>query len=206
MAQEGKEIHSFIIDNAANLASFIFIMNIMQLQEACRQRALKRKIFAALHKKILEAGQPSCYMPHCAVQHGRGGRPMSAKTTAKTIPFQTVDADKVLAAQQRNIDAFANASQIVVDGAKVLAQRQSEMMQSSVDQWMAASQGAMTLKPGEFVPADQLTKVKSAYETAVANAKEMTEIAMKAQSEATSVLTKCFMANIEDMKAFAKIG
>ena len=131
---------------------------------------------------------------------------MTAKSSAKAAPFQTIDADKVLAAQQRNIDAIANASQIVVDGAKALAQRQSEMVQSSVDQWMAAGQGAMTLKPGEFVPTDQLTKVKSAYESAVANAKEMTDIAMKAQSEAASVLTKCFMANIEDMKAFSKIG
>jgi phasin family protein len=131
---------------------------------------------------------------------------MTAKISAKNTPFQTVDADKVLAAQQRNIDAFANASQIVVDGAKVLAQRQSEMMQSQVDQWMAAGQGAMSFKAGEFVPADQITKVKSAYETAVSNAQEMTEIAMKAQSEATSVLTKCFMANIDDMKAFGKIG
>lgn len=131
---------------------------------------------------------------------------MSAKTSAKATPFQTIDADKVLAAQQRNIDAFANAGQIVVDGAKVLAQRQSELMQSSVDQWMAAGQGAMALKPGEFVQADQLTKVKSACETAVSNAKEMSEIAMKAQGEAASVLTKCFMANIDDMKAFSKIG
>ncbi len=131
---------------------------------------------------------------------------MSAKTSAKATPFQTIDADKVLAAQQRNIDAFASAGQIVVDGAKVLAQRQSELMQSSVDQWMAAGQGAMALKPGEFAQADQLTKVKSAYETAVSNAKEMTEIAMKAQGEAASVLTKCFMANIDDMKTFSKIG
>lgn len=131
---------------------------------------------------------------------------MSTKTSAKSAPFQTVDADKVLAAQQRNIDAFANASQIVVDGAKVLAQRQSELMQSSVDQWMAASQGALSMKPGEFVPADQMGKVKTAYESAVSNAKEMTEIAMKAQGEAISVLTKCFMANIEDIKSFSKIG
>ena len=131
---------------------------------------------------------------------------MAAKTSANATPFQTIDADKVLAAQQRNIDAFASAGQIVVDGAKVLAQRQSELMQSSVDQWMAAGQGAMALKPGEFAQADQLTKVKSAYETAVSNAKEMTEIAMKAQGEAASVLTKCFMANIDDMKTFSKIG
>ena len=131
---------------------------------------------------------------------------MSTKTSAKSAPFQTVDADKVLAAQQRNIDAFASASQIVVDGAKALAQRQSEMVQSSVDQWTAASQNVFSLKPGEFAPADQVTKVKAAYETAIANAKEMTEIMTKAQSEAASVLTKCFMANIDEMKAFSKIG
>lgn len=131
---------------------------------------------------------------------------MSAKTTSKSSPFQTVDADKVLAAQQRNIDAFANASQIVVDGAKALAQRQSEMVQGSVDQWMAASQSFLSMKPGEFAPTDQVTKAKAAYESAVANGKEITDIAMKAQSEAASVLTKCFMANIDDMKAFGKIG
>ncbi|MGH1479072.1 MAG: TIGR01841 family phasin [Geminicoccales bacterium] len=131
---------------------------------------------------------------------------MSAKTTAKNAPFQTVDADKVLAAQQRNIDAFANASQIVVDGAKALAQRQSEIVQGSVDQWMAASQSAFSMKPGEFVPADQMNKAKSAYESAVANSKEIADIAMKAQSEAASVLTKAFMANVDDMKAFGKIG
>ncbi len=131
---------------------------------------------------------------------------MSAKNSAKTTPFQTIDADKVLAAQQRNIDAFSNASQIVVDGAKALAQRQSEIVQSSVDQWMAASQGSFSMKPGEFVPADQMNKVKSAYENAMANSKEMADIAMKAQSEAAAVLTKCFMANIDDMKAFGKVS
>ena len=131
---------------------------------------------------------------------------MSAKTTAKTSPFQTVDADKVLAAQQRNIDAFANASQIVVDGAKAVAQRQSEIVQSSVDQWMAASQNAFSMKPGEFAPAEQMDKMKSAYEKAMANGKEIADIAMKAQSDAAAVLTKCFMANVDDVKTFGKIS
>ncbi len=131
---------------------------------------------------------------------------MSAKTSAKTSPFQTVDADKFLAAQQRNIDAFASASQIVVDGAKALAQRQSEIVQSSVDQWMAASQTAFTMKPGEFAPTDHMSKAKAAYESAMANSKEIADIAMKAQSDASAVLTKAFMANIDDMKAFTKVS
>ena len=53
---------------------------------------------------------------------------------AKPLPFVPFDTGTFIAAQQRNIDAFASASQIVVDGVKTIAQRQGEMMQSSVDQ------------------------------------------------------------------------
>ena len=123
---------------------------------------------------------------------------------AKPLPFAPFDTETFMAAQQRNIDALASASQIVVDGVKTIAQRQGEMMQSSVDQFMTASHDAMTLKPTELQPADQIAKAKSTYEVAVNNAKELAEIAMKAQSEAVAVLTKCVMANIDDLKSLAK--
>jgi phasin family protein len=129
---------------------------------------------------------------------------MAAKTTTRTLPFPTFDGDRLIAAQQRNLDAWASASQIVVDGVKALAQRQSEMMQSTVDQWVAHGQGAFNGKPGEFKPGDQLATARSNYEAAFSNAKELAEIAMKAQSEAVDVLTKCMMANIDDLKSLAK--
>ena len=124
-----------------------------------------------------------------------------AKPATRTLPFPLFDADRFTAAQQRNIDAFASASQIVVDGVKAIAQRQSEMMQASVDQFVAAGQST---KPLEFQPGDQIAKAKSLYEAAVTNAKELVEIAMKAQGEAVDVLTKCAMANIDDLKSLAK--
>jgi phasin family protein len=127
-----------------------------------------------------------------------------AKPTTKTLPFPMFDADRLMAAQQRNLDAFASASQIVVDGVKALAQRQNEMMQASVDQFVAAGQGVFTGKPTDFQPGDQIAKAKSAYEIAIGNAKELAEIAMKAQSEAVDVLTKCALANIDDFKSLAK--
>jgi phasin family protein len=128
---------------------------------------------------------------------------MATKTTVKP-PFPMFDGDRVVAAQQRNLDAWASASQIVVDGVKAIAQRQSEMMQSSVEQWVATGQGAMNGKPADFKPADQIATVKSGYELAVTNARELAEIALKAQSEAVDVLTKCMMANIDDLKSLAK--
>jgi phasin family protein len=127
-----------------------------------------------------------------------------AKPTAKPLFFPMMDADRLSAAQQRNLDAFASASQIVVDGVKAIAQRQSEMMQASVDQFVAAGQGTFTGKVTDFQPADQIAKAKSVYETAISNAKELSEIAMKAQAEAVDVLTKCALANIDDFKSLAK--
>jgi phasin family protein len=129
---------------------------------------------------------------------------MAAKTTTKPLPFPMFDGDRMIAAQQRNLDAWASASQIVVDSVKAIAQRQSEMMQSSVDQWIATGQGALTGKPAEFKPADQIATAKTSYEAAVNNAKELAEIAIKAQSEAVDVLTKAMMANIDDLKSLAK--
>jgi phasin family protein len=129
---------------------------------------------------------------------------MAKPTTLKPLPFPMFDADRLMAAQQRNLDAFASASQIVVDGVKALAQRHSEMLQASVDDFVAAGQSAFAAKPADFQPGDQITKARSAYETAITNAKELTEIAMKAQSEAVDVLTKCALANIDDFKSLAK--
>ncbi len=128
---------------------------------------------------------------------------MPAKTTTKP-PFPMLDADRLIAAQQRNLDAFASASQIVVDGVKAMAQRHGEIVQSSVERWLAAGQGALNGKPTEFKPADQIATAKSTYEAAVNSARELAEIAIKAQSEAVDVLTKCMMANIDDLKSLAK--
>ena len=40
----------------------------------------------------------------------------ATKPTAKPLPFAGIDGDKLIAAQQRNLDAFASASQIVARG------------------------------------------------------------------------------------------
>jgi hypothetical protein len=78
------------------------------------------------------------------------------------------------------------------------------MMQASVHQFVSAGQGALSGKPLDLQSGDQMAKAKSFYENAVGNAQELTEIAMKAQSEAADVLTKCIMANIDDLKSLAK--
>ena len=121
---------------------------------------------------------------------------------AKPLPFAPFDTEAFVAAQQRNFDALASASQIVVDGVRTIAQRQGELVQSSVDQLMAV--GKNGFNPDNLQPADQFTKAKASYDVAVNNAKELAEIAMKAQGEAVAVLSKCVTANIDDLKVATK--
>jgi phasin family protein len=128
---------------------------------------------------------------------------MATKTASKPF-FPVFDTDQILAVQQRNVDAVTSASQIVVDGVKALALRQSEMVQSSVEEWVNAGQQTWNGKPGEIKPADYVSKAKSQYEALVNNTKELTDIAVKAQSEAFGVLTKAMMANLDDLKTVAK--
>lgn len=131
---------------------------------------------------------------------------MASKTPTPQAMFPTVDPDHLLAAQQRNVDAMTSAGQIMVDGAKAFALRQGEIMQATIEQWMASGQQAFVAKPVALKPADQLAEVKSTYEAAIANARELAEIAMRAQTDAMGVLSKCAAANLDDMKSLAKVA
>jgi hypothetical protein len=119
------------------------------------------------------------------------------------FPTPKFDADLFAAAQKRNMDAFTGASQIFADGMRTFAQRQSEIAQASMKQFMADSQAFLTTKPTEVKPADVAGKVKSAYEAAVANAQELGNIVVKAQTDALNVLNGAAVQNFDDMKKVA---
>jgi phasin family protein len=131
---------------------------------------------------------------------------MASKTLTPPAKLPVVDADQILAAQQRNVDALTDAGRIVIDGAKAFALRQGEMMQATLEQWMATGQQAVVAKTASFKPTDPFAEVKSTYEAAIANARELAEIAMKAQNDAIGVLSKCAAANLDEMKSLAKVA
>jgi hypothetical protein len=120
-----------------------------------------------------------------------------------TFPTPKFDAELFAAAQKRNVDAFTGASQIFADGMRAFAQRQSEIAQASMKQFMADSQAFLTSKPTEVKPADVAGKVKAAYEAAIANAQELGNIVVKAQTDALNVLNTAAVANFDDMKKVA---
>ena len=104
----------------------------------------------------------------------------------------------VFTMSKRNLDAWTQAGQIYADGAQALLKRQSEIFTGYVNEYVATVQEMMSGEPlDEKQYNKRLTQAKAAYETGLANAQELAGIAIKANNEALDVLSKAFMAQLD---------
>jgi len=100
-----------------------------------------------------------------------------------------LDAQALVDYQKRNLEAVASANKIALEGAQAVIRRQAEIVRKSVED---ASKALSELNAAE-TPQDKLVKqvelAKQAYEAAVANLQELTEIASKSNGEAAGLLS-----------------
>lgn len=110
-------------------------------------------------------------------------------------------------AQRRNLEALSNANRVALEGAQAVARRHMEILQAS----MAEMTDAIRMMSGTESPqaraAKQAELLKSAYERAVANMKEVADLIQNSNSEALSVLNKRFTEAMDEVKTLvAKQG
>ena len=100
-------------------------------------------------------------------------------------------------AQRRNLEAFTSAGQIVADGMRAVAERQAAMVQDAMHELWGEMQnlGKGAARPAG--PADQLDRMRHAFERVLAQVQEISNVLLKAQAEAMDVLNRCATANME---------
>lgn len=100
-----------------------------------------------------------------------------------------VDAQALVQAQKKNIEAVASANKIALEGAQAVIRRQSEILRQGIEE---ASKAFGELNAAG-TPQDKLTKqaelMKQAYEASLSNLRELTEMASKSNGEAAELLT-----------------
>ncbi len=105
-----------------------------------------------------------------------------------TANLPGVDADAVLAAQQKNVDALIEANQVVIAGYQDLFKRQVALFEAAV----AGAKDKLTEVQGQPLTADQASKnveaLKAAFEKAAADVKELAELAQKANTGAFEIV------------------
>jgi phasin family protein len=116
----------------------------------------------------------------------------------------TVDVDAVVASQRKTIEAFTQANQLAVEGAQAVARRQVEIARQTVEEFTSFVREIT--QPGS--PEDKLAKqadaMKAALEKGFSNARELAELATKANTEAFNVLNKRVAEGLDEVRDYAK--
>jgi phasin family protein len=116
-----------------------------------------------------------------------------------------VDVETVMAMQRKNMEALTQANQLAIEGAQAVLRYQLEMTRRTVEEFSAMFQGL-------FVPngsmEDRVAKhaeySKQAVEKGMSNARELTDLVTKANTEAFNVLSKRVTDTLEEIKDYAK--
>lgn len=117
------------------------------------------------------------------------------------------DVEAVVAAQQKNIAALVEANKVAIAGYQEILKRQIALVEEGV----AALKDQMSELQGQPVTADQTAKnieaAKGAVEKALADAKELAELAQKANTEAFEIVKARFEEAVAEFKdAASKIA
>jgi len=111
------------------------------------------------------------------------------------------NASNPVESQRKNVEAFTHANRVALEGIQAVAQRQAEILRQAMEETTKAVRELA--KPGQPAEkmASQADMVKEAYEAAIANLRELTEMSAKSNAEASEVLTHRFTASLDEIKS-----
>jgi phasin family protein len=104
-----------------------------------------------------------------------------------------VDFSSIVERERKNIEALAEANRIAFEGWQNLVRRQSEILQDSMKRAVEDSKNQNALKNGAEL-------ARSAFETALANMRELAEMAAKSQKDAFEVIRKRVEENMNALR------
>lgn len=116
-----------------------------------------------------------------------------------------IDLEAAVASQRKNIEALTQANQLAVEGVQALVRRQVEITRQAMEDFSTMFRDFV--QPSGS-PEDRIAKQaeysKQAIEKGLSNAKELTELVTKANSEAFNVINKRVTESLDEVRDFAK--
>lgn len=118
-----------------------------------------------------------------------------------------VDVDAILASQRKNIEAVTAANQLAIEGMQAVVRRQAEILRTTLEETGSLLTEALSAGSPEDKAAKQAELVKTAFEKALSNMKELAELVAKSNNEAANVISKRVSEGLDELKtALAKAG
>jgi phasin family protein len=112
-----------------------------------------------------------------------------------------LDMQSLMATQRRNIEAVQTANQLAIEGVQAVMRRQTEILRQMVEESSTVLRDMMATGAPEQKIAQQTEIVKSAFEKALGNLRELSEMVAKSNTEAADVLTKRIGESLTELKS-----
>ena len=110
------------------------------------------------------------------------------------------DMEALAAAQRRNLEALSAANRVAMEGAQAVARRHMELLQQSMTEMNDAARTLSAPADPQEKAAKQAELLKSTYERAVTNMKEIADLIQRSNSEALQLLNRRFTEAMEEAR------
>jgi phasin family protein len=115
-------------------------------------------------------------------------------------------ADKLVAANFRNIDALSAANRIALEGAQTVAYRQMEIMYQAVTELSEGMQALPIPRAPQANTPEETDVFKRIYEHAVANTRDLSDLIQRCNRKALDPLHKRFIDAVHEIGSMSKVG
>jgi phasin family protein len=112
--------------------------------------------------------------------------------------------DVFVAANRKNMEMLSGANRIALEGAQAVARRHMEIMQQNIAEVTEAMKAMSSIEAPQAKAAKQAELLKAAYEHAVANMKELSDLIQHSNGEALALINKRFAEAMDEVKTLAQ--
>lgn len=111
-----------------------------------------------------------------------------------------VDIESLVSAQRKNIEALTEANKLAFEGVQAVFKRQVEILRQSLEESANIAKELVEAGTPQDKAIRQTELAKEAFERALANSRELSEIIAKSNSEAFDLLNKRFTQVLDEIK------
>ncbi len=108
--------------------------------------------------------------------------------------------EEVMGAYKRNMEVMSAANRIALEGAQAVAKRHMEIMQQTMAELTETMRTLASPEAPQAKAARQAELLKRAYERAVANTKELSDLIQRSNGEALGLLNSRFTEAMDEVR------
>lgn len=113
------------------------------------------------------------------------------------------DLEAFVTANRKNMETLSATNRIALEGAQAVARRNMEIMQQNMSEVTDAIRALSTADAPQAKAAKQAELFKHAYERAITNMQELSDLIRQANGEALDLINKRFAEAMDEIKALA---